>query len=102
MTGFSERGRGGEVEVLSAPTIRKQPRRGPSCIKNSRTVDENFDKHEDSLWFYEVHNVKSGIIVAAINNIILRFNLSFKFCYGQIYDGASNMVAKKVVLLLKY
>ena len=62
---------------------------------NIQTVDENHDTHEDFLQFHEVHNIKSNTIVAAIKDIILIFNLSFEFCFGQIYDGTSNMVGKK-------
>ena len=42
-----------------------------------------------------MHNINSDTIVVAIKDIISSFNLKFKFCYGQIYDGVSNMVGKK-------
>ena len=34
------------------------------------------------LGFYETRNLESYTIVAAITLIILRFNISFEFCYG--------------------
>ena len=62
---------------------------------DTRTVDDDLEIHEDFLGFYEVDNIKSATIVAAIKDILLRFNLSLDFCRGQIYDGASNMVGKR-------
>ena len=49
-----------------------------------------------------MHNINSDTIVVAIKDIISDFSLKFEFCYDQIYDGLSNMVGKKGVLLLKY
>ena len=69
---------------------------------NIRTVNQNLDRHEDFLGFYEVHNINCDTIVAAIKDIILKFNLSFEFYYGKTYDEGSNMVGKKVILRLKY
>ena len=69
---------------------------------NIRKANDNLDRHEDFLVFYEVHNIKNGTIVAAINKKILRFNFLFEFYYSQIYNGASSMVGKKKMLLLRY
>ena len=77
-----------------------------SCAMEERTddlkvhdVDDDLKVHEDFFGFYEVDNIKSDTIVAAIKDSLLRFNLSLDSCRGQIYDGASNMLDKKSVLL---
>ena len=62
---------------------------------NIRNVDHDLEVHEDFLGFYEVDNIKSDTIVAAIKDSLLRSNLSLDSCHGQIYDGASNMLGKK-------
>ena len=62
---------------------------------NIRSADDDLEVHEDFLGFYEVDNIKSDTIVAAIKDSLLRFNLSLDSCRGQIYDGASNMLDKK-------
>ena len=62
---------------------------------NIRSVDDDLEVHEDFLGFYEVDNIKSDTIVAAIKDSLLRFNLSLDSCRGQIYDGTSNMLGKK-------
>ena len=60
-----------------------------------RTVDEGFEANEVFLGFYEVHNIKSDTLVAAIKDILLRLNLPIDKCRGQTYDGASNMFGKR-------
>ena len=69
---------------------------------NIRSVDDDLKVHADFLGFYEVDNIKSDTIVAAIKDSLLRFNLSLDSCRGQICDGASNMLGKKMVLLRNY
>ena len=60
-----------------------------------RTVDDCLEVEEDFLGFYEVQNIKSDTLVAAIKDILLRLNLQLASCRGQTYDGASNMFGKK-------
>ncbi|XP_066925948.1 zinc finger MYM-type protein 1-like [Clytia hemisphaerica] len=60
-----------------------------------RTVDNQLEVEEDFLGYYEVHNIKSDTLVAAIKDILLRLNLPLESCRGQTYDGASNMFGKK-------
>ena len=60
-----------------------------------RSAGDDLEVHEDFFGFYEVDNIKSDTIVAAIKESLLRFNLSLDSCHGQIYDGASNMLGKK-------
>ena len=62
---------------------------------NIRSVDHDLEIHEDFLGFYEVYNIKSDTIVAAIKDSLLRFNLSSDSCRGQIYNDESNMLGKK-------
>ena len=69
---------------------------------NIRSVDDDLEVHEDFLGFYEEGNIKSDTLVAAIKSSLLRFNLSLDSYRGQIYDGASNMLGKKMVLPHSY
>ena len=62
---------------------------------NIRSVDDDLEVHEYFLGFYEVNNIKSNTIIAAIKDSLLRFNLSLDTCRGQICDDASNMLGKK-------
>ena len=45
--------------------------------------------------FYEIPNFKCAVIVTAIKDAFIRFQLSFSSRGGQIYDGASNMMGVK-------
>lgn len=56
-----------------------------------RYVDDELEVHEDFVGFYHIPNVTADIIVAAIKDTLLRFNLNIARCRGQCYDGASNM-----------
>ena len=69
---------------------------------NIRSVDDDLEVHEDFLGFYEEGNRKSDTLVAAIKSSLLRFNLSLDSYRGQTYDGASNMLGKKMVLPHNY
>ena len=60
-----------------------------------RWIDESFEVKEDFFGFYELENIKSDTIVAAIRDILLRTQISLDNCRGQCYDGASNMLGKK-------
>ena len=60
-----------------------------------RWVDDYLESHEDFMGFYELTNIKSETIVAAIKDALLRTQLSLDKCRGQCYDGASNMLGKK-------
>ena len=62
------------------------------CI---RTVEDKLEVKEDLLGLYELENIKSVTVVNAINNILLRFNVTLQHCRWQTYDGASNMMGKK-------
>ena len=62
---------------------------------NTHTVDGELEIHKDFFGFFEVDSITRDTIVAAIKDILLRFNLSLNFCRGQIYDGASNMASKR-------
>ena len=60
-----------------------------------RWADDYLESHEDLIGFYELTNIKSERIVAAIKDALLRTQLSLGKCRGQCYDGASNMLGKK-------
>ena len=60
-----------------------------------RWVDDYLESHEDFLGFYELKDIKSDTIVAAIRDVLLRTQISLDQCRGQCYDGASNMLGKK-------
>ena len=60
-----------------------------------RTVSDDLEIQEDFLVFYELNDIKSDSIVHAIKDVLLRSNLSLQSCWGQTYDGASNMMEEK-------
>ena len=62
---------------------------------NIRSVDDDLKVYKGFLGFFKADSIKSNTIVAAIKDILLRFNLSLDSCCGQIYDGASTMLGKK-------
>jgi len=49
---------------------------------------------EKFLGFYEIPNISSDTIVAALKDILTRYQLNTDNCRGQCYDGASNMLGK--------
>ena len=56
-----------------------------------RSVDEQFEPHEDLVGLYQVDSIKSSSIVAVVKDTIIRLNLALSNCRGQCYDGAANM-----------
>ena len=60
-----------------------------------RSVDDNLDVSEDFIGFYENYNIKSEIIINAIKNILLKFDLNLGNCHGQTHDRANNMMGKR-------
>ena len=70
-------------------SIKEQP---SFCL---RSVKEKLEVQEDFLGFCQLTNIKSEMIVNAIKDALLRFNLQLQNWRGQTYDGASNMPRKK-------
>lgn len=60
-----------------------------------RSVDSELTVSEDFVGFYELSNIKSETIVAAIKDILMRCHLNLNNCRGQTYDGANNMMGKR-------
>ena len=60
-----------------------------------RTVSDDLEIQEDFLVFYELNDIKSDSIVHAIKDVLLRSNFSLQSCWGQTYEGASNMMEEK-------
>ena len=56
-----------------------------------RSVDEEFQCHEDVVGLYQVESIKSDSIVEVLKDAMLRLNLPISDCRGQCYDGAANM-----------
>ena len=56
---------------------------------------KTFQAREEFMGFYNIINIKSDTIVAAIKDIFIRLQLEFSKLRGQTYDGASNMLGKK-------
>ena len=54
------------------------------CI---RTVVERLNVGQAFLGFYEINNIKSDTLVAAIKDILLCFYLPIETSRGQTYDG---------------
>lgn len=58
------------------------------CI---RWVDKAFEIHEDFLELMDIPKTDAETISNEIKKIFKQFSLSINQCYGQAYDGASNM-----------
>ena len=60
-----------------------------------RRVMEGIEVHEEFLCLYHVASIDAATLLAAIKDVLLRMNLSFKKLRGQCYDGASAMSSSK-------
>ncbi len=56
-----------------------------------RTVDDNFEIHEDFVGLYNTSATDAATLAAIIKDVLVRFDISIKNCRGQCYDGAANM-----------
>ena len=59
-----------------------------------RWIEENLKAIEDFLGYYELPNIQSDTIVAAIKDSMISFEVPLQNLQGQTYDGASNMMGK--------
>ena len=59
-----------------------------------RWINGNLEAHEDFIGFYQIPDIKAVTITNAINDALIRMQLSLNDCRGQCYDGASNMLGK--------
>ena len=55
-------------------------------------VDEDLAAHEDFIGMYEVESIEAKLLVAVLQDTLLRANLSVQKIRGQCYDKASNML----------
>ena len=60
-----------------------------------RSIDDNFDAHEDFVGMYAVESIKADILVQVLKDTLLRMNLPITNCRGQCYDGAANMAGAR-------
>lgn len=58
------------------------------CIQR---VDENFDIHDDAVELIQIPRTDSKTLTSAIKDCLIRLCLLISQCWGQAYDGASNM-----------
>ena len=65
------------------------------CVICLRWVDNEFEVHEDLIGLYNIESTASDSLVAMLNDVMIRMNLSLVKCRGQCYDGASNMSGNK-------
>ena len=65
------------------------------CI---RWVDKELEAHEDFLGFYNVLVIGAETIMSAIEDVLLKLQLSLVNCKGQCYDRASSMMGHKTVV----
>ena len=56
-----------------------------------RWVDTSFDIHEDTIELMQVPKTDSATLTGFIKDSLVRHSLPLCQCYGQAYDGASNM-----------
>ena len=60
-----------------------------------RWVDSELEPHKDLLGLYKVDDIQSNTIVAILQDILKRLNLTLMNCRDQCYDGAGNMAGSK-------
>ena len=60
-----------------------------------RWVDVDLNPHEEFIGLHVVPNIRADTLVACIQDVLIRMNLTLKNCRGQCYDGASNMSGAK-------
>lgn len=60
-----------------------------------RYVDADINVHEQFFGLYEVPSISADVLFGAIQDVLVRMNLSINRCRGQCYDGASVMAGKK-------
>ena len=60
-----------------------------------RSIDDNFDAHEDFVGMYAVESIKADMLVQVLKDALLRMNLPIANCRGQCYDGAANMAGAR-------
>ena len=56
-----------------------------------RWVDDALNVHEDFIGLYALPDITASTIVSAIQDTLVRLNLTLKKARGQCYDGASTM-----------
>ena len=56
-----------------------------------RFVDSDNNIHEQFLGFHNLQRITGGAIASSILDTLPQWNLDIKNCWGQGYDGASNM-----------
>ena len=61
-------------------------------------MNDKLEAAESFIGLYNVDNIKSDTLIAAIKDVLLRLNLSISNMRGQCYDGASNMSGHKTVV----
>ena len=60
-----------------------------------RYVDTEVVAHEDFIGLYKCPNITANTIATAIDDVLLRLNLSVSKCRGQCYDGGRNVAGSK-------
>ena len=58
-------------------------------------VNESLTAHKDVIGMYNIGTIDANTLTAAIRDVLLRMNLAMAQCFGQCYDGASNMASSK-------
>ena len=61
-----------------------------------RWVDsDHLEAHESFVGLYEIASTEADVLLAAIRDVLLKFNVSMKKLRGQCYDGAAPMAGKR-------
>ena len=63
------------------------------CIRWISNSD--LEVHEDVIGLYAIDSISASTIVYGIKDALVRMNLGLSRCWGQCYDGASNMSGPK-------
>ena len=54
-------------------------------------MGRNLEDHEDFIGLYQVDSITADSLTFHIKDALLRLNVQLSQCWGQCYDGASNM-----------
>ncbi|MGH0172884.1 UNVERIFIED_CONTAM: hypothetical protein FKN15_072608 [Acipenser sinensis] len=55
---------------------------------------EDWETHKEFMGFYQTEATDAASLFKIVKDKLLRFDLPFSDCWGQCYDGASNMPGK--------
>ena len=58
-------------------------------------VDGNLEVHEEFIGLNQVDNIAADTLTRVLEDVLIRLSIPIANCWGQCYDGASNMMGAK-------